>query len=56
MTVKKLKRVLKDTFLTLSLSTKTSINYFEKLTYDELIEWIEVSNDYVASLNKKLRR
>lgn len=49
-TIKKLRKFLNGVYLSLSLSTKNSIEFFKRVPLIELAEWFEVIEDYY---NKK---
>ena len=46
---------MKKTCLSLSLSTRNPIKYFEKVPLIELGEWFDVSNDIAKMIAKKIK-
>lgn len=54
-TVKKIRREMKKICLSLSLSTRNPIKYFEKVPLIELGEWFDVSNDIAKMIAKKIK-
>lgn len=56
MTPKRLKKLLKTNYMALSTQTKTPIGFFRELPLGELSEWVEIVDDHIQLLNKKLGR
>lgn len=54
-TVKKTRQEMKKIYLSLSLSTRNPIKYFEKVPLIELGEWFDVSNDIAKMIAKKIK-
>ena len=54
-TVKKIRQEMKKICLSLSLSTRNPIKYFEKVPLIELGEWFDVSNDIAKMIAKKIK-
>lgn len=54
-TVKKTRQEMKKICLSLSLSTRNPIKYFEKVPLIELGEWFDVSNDIAKMIAKKIK-
>lgn len=54
-TVKKTRREMKKICLSLSLSTRNPIKYFEKVPLIELGEWFDVSYDMAKMIAKKIK-
>ena len=46
MTIKRMRKLLKKLFLSLSLSTRNSIDFFKNLPIVELDEWIDTVNEF----------
>ena len=54
-TVKKTRLEMKKICLSLSLSTRDPIKYFEKVPLIELSEWFDVSYDIAKMIAKKIK-
>lgn len=54
-TVKKTRLEMKKICLSLSLSTRNPIKYFEKVPLIELSEWFDVSCDIAKMIAKKIK-
>lgn len=54
-TVKKTRLEMKKICLSLSLSTRNPIKYFEKVPLIELSEWFDVSYDIAKMIAKKIK-
>lgn len=54
-TIKKTRQEMKKICLSLSLSTRNPIKYFEKVPLIELGEWFDVSNDMAKMIAKKIK-
>ncbi len=54
-TVKKTRLEMKKICLSLSLSTRNPIKYFEKVPLIELSEWFDVSYDKAKMIAKKIK-
>lgn len=54
-TVKKTRQEMKKIWLSLSLSTRNPIKYFEKVPLVELGEWFDVSNGIAKMIAKKIK-
>lgn len=54
-TVKKARREMKKICLSLSLSTRNPIKYFEKVPLIDLDEWFDVSYDMAKMIAKKIK-